>query len=62
MERIRHKVEVRFSSIDGIAIRAGVISLELAHAVQDLLITAGRALYKAKTQKNLVIAPADFPC
>ncbi|WP_373665462.1 GGDEF domain-containing protein [Sporomusa silvacetica] len=62
MERIRHKVAVRFSSTYGIAISAGVISLESDQAVQDLLLTADRALYKAKAQKNLVIAAADGSC
>lgn len=62
MERIRHKVEERFSSSYGLAISAGVIPLEPDQAVQDLLITADRALYKAKVQKNLVIMLADLTC
>lgn len=62
MERIRHKVEKRFSSTYGIAISAGVISLEPAQAVQDLLVTADQALYQAKAQKNLVIAAVNVPC
>lgn len=62
MERIRHKVEIRFSSTYGIAISAGVISLEPKQAVQDLLLTADQALYQAKARKNLVIAAVDVPC
>ena len=62
MERIRPKVETRFSSTYGIAISAGVISLEPDQAVQDLLVTADQALYQAKAQKNLVIAAVDIPC
>lgn len=62
MERIRHKVAVRFNSTYGIAISAGVISLEPDQAVQDLLIMADQALYKAKAQKNLVVTAVDVPC
>ena len=62
MERIRDKVEARFHSSYGLALSAGVIPLESDQAVQDLLITADRALYQAKIQKNLVIAPVDFSC
>ena len=62
VEQIRHKVAERFSSTYGIAISAGVISLEPDQAVQDLLLTADQALYQAKAQKNLVIAAVDVPC
>jgi diguanylate cyclase (GGDEF)-like protein len=44
MERIRCKVGDRFSSTYGIAISAGVISLEPGQAVQDLVLTADQAL------------------
>ncbi|XER15870.1 putative diguanylate cyclase DgcT [Sporomusa aerivorans] len=60
MERIRHEVEARFRSSYGLAISAGVISPESDQAVKDLLLTADRALYKAKTQKNVVVALVDF--
>jgi diguanylate cyclase (GGDEF)-like protein len=62
MERIRQKVEMRFSSSYGLAISAGVISLEPNQDIQDLLITADQALYKAKEQKNSVITIANLPC
>ncbi|TWH47764.1 GGDEF domain-containing protein [Sporomusa sp. KB1] len=62
MERIRHKIEARFSSSYGLAISAGVILLEPGQTLQDLLLTADRALYKAKAKKNLVITLAELPC
>ena len=62
MERIRHKVETKFYSSYGLAISAGVIPLEPDQAVQDLLLIVDQALYKAKVQKNLVVAQADLLC
>ena len=62
MEQIRYKVEAKFNSSYGLAISAGVIPLEPDQAVQDLLLTVDQALYKAKVQKNLVIAQADLLC
>lgn len=58
-ERIRHKVEEKFSSAYGITTSAGIISLELGQDVKDLLIRADKALYKAKTQKNSVTTIFD---
>lgn len=60
MERIRCKVEARFYAAYGLAISAGVVSASPDQGVKDFLLTADRALYKAKSQKNLVIAQADF--
>ncbi len=62
MERIRNKVEMQFSSSYGLAISAGIISLEPDQDVKDLLIIADRALYKAKAQKNSVITIANRTC
>lgn len=61
MERIREKVEVRFNSY-GLAISAGIISLEPDRDPEDLLALADLALYKAKIQKNLIIMITDIPC
>ncbi|WP_371364013.1 hypothetical protein SRRS_49020 [Sporomusa rhizae] len=62
MEQIRYKVETKFNSSYGLAISAGVIPLGPDQAVKDLLLTVDQALYKAKVQKNLVIAQADLLC
>jgi diguanylate cyclase (GGDEF)-like protein len=62
MERIRNKVEMQFSSSYGLAISAGIISLEPDQNIKNLLIIADRALYKAKAQKNSVITIADLTC
>lgn len=61
MERIRQTVEMRFSSSYGLAISAGIISLEPDRDIKDLLIAADQALYKAKEQKNSVITIVDIP-
>ena len=55
MERIRQKVEARFNSSYGLAISAGIISLEPDRDLEDLLALADQALYKAKAQKNVMI-------
>jgi diguanylate cyclase (GGDEF)-like protein len=55
MERIRRKIEARFRSSYGLTISAGIIPLESDQDLKDLLTKADQALYKAKTQKNLVI-------
>ncbi|XER07816.1 hypothetical protein SRRS_34090 [Sporomusa rhizae] len=62
MEQIRYKVEAKFNSSYGLAISAGVILLEPDQAVKDLLLTVDQTLYKAKVQKNLVVAQVDIPC
>jgi diguanylate cyclase (GGDEF)-like protein len=62
MERIRQKVEARFNSSYGLAISAGIISLEPDRDMEDLLVLADQAMYKAKAQKNSVIMIRDLPC
>lgn len=62
MERVRQKVEARFNSSYGLAISAGIISLEPDRELEDLLVLADRALYKAKEQKNSVITITELPC
>jgi diguanylate cyclase (GGDEF)-like protein len=61
MERVRQKVEARFNSSYGLAISAGIISLEPDRELEDLLVLADRALYKAKEQKNSVITITERP-
>ncbi|MDT8900101.1 GGDEF domain-containing protein [Anaeroselena agilis] len=60
IERIRQKVEAKFSSSYDLTISAGVISLEPNQDIRDLLIKADKALYKAKEQKNSVITITEF--
>jgi diguanylate cyclase (GGDEF)-like protein len=60
MERIRRKIELRFLSSYRLTISAGVVSLEPNNDLKNLLIKADQALYKAKTQKNTVIAVGDL--
>ena len=55
MERIRRKLETRFQSSYGLTISAGIMALEPDQDLKDLLIKADQALYKAKTQKNMII-------
>lgn len=62
MERIRQKVEARFNSSYRIAISAGIISLEPGRNLEDLLVLADQALYRAKSQKNSVIMIKGLPC
>lgn len=62
MEQIRQKVEARFNSSYGLAISAGIISLEPDRDLKDLLVLTDQALYKAKEQKNSVIMITDIPC
>lgn len=59
MERIRRKVETKFQSSYGLTISAGIMALEPEQDLQDLLIKADQALYKAKTQKNTIITVRD---
>ncbi len=62
MERIRQKVETRFHASYGLAISAGIISLAADRELEDLLVLADQALYKAKEQKNSVITITDLRC
>lgn len=62
MERIRQNVEARFNSSYGLAISAGIISLEPARELEDLLVLADQALYKAKEQRNSVITITGLSC
>ncbi|MEM5795719.1 MAG: GGDEF domain-containing protein, partial [Bacillota bacterium] len=62
MERIRQKIEARFHASYGLAISAGIISLEADRELEDLLVLADQALYKAKEQKNSVITITDLLC
>ena len=62
MERIRQKVEAHFNSSYGLAISAGIISLEPGRDLEDFLVLADQALYRAKAQKNSVIMITGFPC
>lgn len=54
MERVRGKVEAAFSPYQ-LTISVGIIELQPALDLKDLLIKADQALYKAKEQKNTVI-------
>ena len=55
IERICHKIEVRFCYSYGLTISAGIIALEPDQDLKELLIKANQALYKAKAQKNSLI-------
>jgi diguanylate cyclase (GGDEF)-like protein len=59
MERIRHKVEAAFKSSYNLTISIGIMALEPNQDLKDLLIKADQALYKAKTQKNMIITVKD---
>ena len=59
MERIRYKVEGAFSPYH-LTISSGIIPLEQDQDLKDLLTKADQALYKAKEQKNAVIAVTDL--
>jgi len=58
MDRIRAKIENDFSSRQ-MTISAGLITLKPDKDLKELLITADRALYKAKEQRNTVIVVND---
>lgn len=54
-ERIRRQIEARFQSSYALTISAGINTLESNRDLQDLLIKADQALYRAKEQKNSVV-------
>jgi diguanylate cyclase (GGDEF)-like protein len=58
-ERIRRKIEAGFHSSYGLTISAGINTLEANLNLQDLLVKADQALYKAKKQKNSVITCSE---
>jgi diguanylate cyclase (GGDEF)-like protein len=55
MERIRYQVELAFHCSYLLTISVGIISVAPGQDLQNFLIRADQALYKAKTQKNSVI-------
>ncbi len=59
-ERVRRKVEMRFQSSYGLTISIGVMPLKRDQDLQDMIISADQALYKAKEQKNAVTTVAEF--
>lgn len=59
MERARKRVETTFAPYH-LTVSAGIIALEPEQDIKSLLIKADQALYKAKAQRNSVIAVVDL--
>lgn len=59
MERVRQTVQETFAYYQ-MTISAGIILLEREQDLKELLIKADQALYKAKTQKNSIMAVVDL--